>query len=66
MFTNKYYIRRITADGSQMKVMFQDLKNVVSMDFHAKNDDIFFADVGAKTVFKAKIDDKDSKTAVIR
>ena len=46
-------------------VVLQHLKNVVSMDFHAKKDNIFFADVGAKTIYKAKLDDPDSKEPVI-
>ena len=46
-------------------MVLQHLKNVVSMDFHAKKDNIFFADVGAKTIYKAKLDDPDSKEPVI-
>ena len=46
-------------------VYLQHLKNVVSMDFHAKKDNIFFADVGAKTIYKAKLNDPDSKEPVI-
>ena len=48
-----------------MKVMFQNLKNVVSLDFHAQKDMLYFADVGAKTIYKSKLDDPSTKELVI-
>ena len=35
------------------------------MDFHAKKDNILFADVGATTIYKAKLEDTGSKEPVI-
>ena len=67
IFSNKYYIRNMTTDAHQMSLVQMDLRNVVSLDYHYKNGDIYFADVTAKTIFKAKIgqDDITDKTPVI-
>lgn len=54
-FTNKYYVRRLTTDGSQYLLMHQDLRNVVAMDFDNKEDMLYFADVTAKVIYRAKI-----------
>ena len=50
-----------------MSLVQMDLRNVVSLDYHYKNGDIYFADVTAKTIYKAKIgqDDITDKTPVI-
>ena len=65
IFTNKYYIRNISTSGQMMSLMHQNLKNVVSMDYDYTEQMIYFADVGAKTIFKSKIGDPESKTPVI-
>lgn len=54
-FTNKYYVRRLTTDGSQYLLMHQDLRNVVALDFDDKDDMIYFADVTAKMIYRAQI-----------
>lgn len=64
IFTNKYYIRNMSIDASLMNIVHQDLKNVVSMDYHYKRNEIFFADVSAKTIYKSSVDSGE-KTAVI-
>ena len=52
VFTNKYYIRNMTTDATEMRIMHQNLKNVVSMDFHYERNEIYFADVSAKTIYR--------------
>ena len=64
ILTNKYYIRNMSIDAHQMNIVHQDLKNVVSMDFHYKRNEIYFADVSAKTIYKSQVDSTE-KTAVI-
>ncbi|CAL4066593.1 unnamed protein product [Meganyctiphanes norvegica] len=64
-FTNKYYVRRVKTDGSQYLLMHQDLRNVVALDFDDKEDMIYFADVTAKTIFRAKINGTE-KEAIIK
>ena len=65
VFTNKYYIRNMTTDASEMRIMHQNLKNVVSMDFHYEKNEIYFADVSAKTIYRSKVD-SDEKEAVMK
>ena len=48
-----------------MSLMHQDLKNVVSMDYDYSQQMIYFADVGAKTIFKSKIGSPETKAPVI-
>ena len=59
IFSNKYYIRNMSDDATQMSLIQRELRNVVSFDYHYKNQDIYFADVTAKTIFKAKIGQND-------
>ena len=59
VFSNKYYIRNMSDDATQMSLIQRELRNVVSLDYHYKNQDIYFADVTAKTIFKAKIGQND-------
>ncbi|KAA0193938.1 hypothetical protein HAZT_HAZT000341, partial [Hyalella azteca] len=63
-FSNKYYVRRLTTDGSQYMLMQQDLRNVVALDFDVKNEEIFFADVSAKVIYKAKINSTDKEEVI--
>lgn len=63
-FTNKYYVRRLTTDGSQYLLMHQDLRNVVAMDFDNKEEMLYFADVTAKTIFRAKINGSEKEVVI--
>ncbi len=56
IFTNKYYIRNMSTDASEMRIVHQNLKNVVSMDFHYRRNELYFADVSAKTIYRSSID----------
>jgi hypothetical protein len=42
----------MTDDAHMHSVMHQDLKNVVSMDYHYKNGDLYYADVSAKIIYR--------------
>jgi len=42
----------MTDDAHEHSVMHQDLKNVVSMDYHYKNGDLYYADVSAKIIYR--------------
>ena len=51
-FFLQYYVRNMTDDAHDHFVVHQDLKNVVSMDYHYKNGDLYYADVSAKTIYR--------------
>lgn len=53
IFTNKYYVRNISTDGSIYNVVHQDLMNVVAIDFDYKDQKMYFCDVTAKTIFRS-------------
>nr|XP_045622888.1 low-density lipoprotein receptor-related protein 2-like isoform X5 [Procambarus clarkii] len=63
-FTNKYYVRRLTTDGSQYLLMHQDLRNVVALDFDVKDSMLYFADVTAKTIYRGKINGTEKEEVI--
>ncbi|XP_063240571.1 low-density lipoprotein receptor-related protein 2 [Bacillus rossius redtenbacheri] len=66
VFTNKYYVRNMSTDGSQYSLVHQDLMNVVALDFDYKEQYMYFCDVTAKTIFRSKIGSEEEKEPVIR
>ncbi|XP_039499245.1 low-density lipoprotein receptor-related protein 2 isoform X1 [Drosophila santomea] len=71
IFTNKYYVRNMSVDGHQYNLMHQDLMNVVALDFDIREEYMYFCDVTAKTIFRAKYGEADDemppeREAVIR
>ncbi|CAB3367800.1 Hypothetical predicted protein [Cloeon dipterum] len=66
VFSNKYYIRNMTLDGSQYFLSHRDLMNTVALDFDLISGKIYFADVSAKTIFKANINGSGPKEPVVR
>ena len=67
IFTNKYYIRNMSIDATQMNLVHQNLKNVVSMDFHYYQQKLYFADVSANTIYRSDINSQTGeKEAIIK
>lgn len=66
IFTNKYYVRNMSIDAKEYSVVHQDLRNVVAVDFDVKEERIFFADVNAKTIYRATINGTGQKEAIIK
>ncbi len=64
LFTNKYYIRNMTVSAARMSLVHQDLKNVVSMDFHYGRQEIYFADVSARVIYRSKVGES-ARTPVV-
>ena len=50
IFSNRYYLRNMSTDGRQYNLLKMELKNVVALDFDYKEDRIYYADVGNKTI----------------
>lgn len=50
IFTNRYYLRNMSADASQYNLVRMELKNVVALDFDIREERIYYADVGNKTI----------------
>lgn len=52
LFTNKYYVRNMSLDGSHYALVQQELMNVVALDFDYRENHIYYCDVSAKTIFR--------------
>ena len=67
IFTNKYYVRNMSIDAKEYAVVHQDnLRNVVAVDFDETDDRIYFADVNAKTIYRAYVNGSGEKEAIIK
>lgn len=66
IFTNKYYVRNMSLDGSVYSLVQLDLMNVVALDFDHRDNYIYYCDVSAKTIFRSKMNNQDHREAVIR
>ena len=64
LFTNKYYLRNMSADARHYNLVHQNLRNVVALDYDYEQDDIYFCDVSAKTIFKSKIGSEDRQNII--
>ncbi|XP_071451711.1 low-density lipoprotein receptor-related protein 2 [Hetaerina americana] len=53
VFTNKYYVRNMSLDGTRYSLMHRDLTNVVALDFDLTDGRVYYCDVGAKTIYRA-------------
>ncbi|KAG5887844.1 hypothetical protein JTB14_005610 [Gonioctena quinquepunctata] len=65
IFTNKYYVRNMSVDGHVYNLMHQDLMNVVALDYDMKDQQIYFCDVTAKTIFRSPMGSK-TREPIIR
>lgn len=50
IFSNRYYLRNTSLDGTQYNLVKMNLRNVVAIDFDIREQRIYFADVGNKTI----------------
>ncbi|XP_044762088.1 low-density lipoprotein receptor-related protein 2 [Coccinella septempunctata] len=54
IFSNKYYVRNMSVDATVYSLVHQDLLNVVALDFDYVEQYMYFCDVTAKTIYRAK------------
>jgi len=52
IFTNKYYVRNMSLDGTTYNVVHRDLRNAVAVDFDFQRQLVFFADVTGKVIYR--------------
>ena len=65
IFTNKYYLRNMSLDAAQYNLVIQNLRNVVALDYDYREEEIYFCDVSAKTIFKSRVGSEE-RTNIIR
>lgn len=52
LVANRYYIRNMSLDARQNRLMAQGFDNVVSLDYDAKESMAYFADVGKQRIYR--------------
>ncbi|NWR88915.1 LRP2 protein, partial [Furnarius figulus] len=50
IFSNRYYLRNLTADGQSYSLILQGLRNVVALDFDRVERRLYWIDVGRKVI----------------
>lgn len=56
LYSNRYYIRNLTADGSSLSVVLQGLSNVVALDFDTTEKRLYWVDVGTLQIERMYLD----------
>jgi len=52
VFSNRYYIRRVSADGRHYDVLTQTLHNVVALDYDLSENQLYFIDARQKKLLR--------------
>lgn len=65
LYTNRYYIRKMNTDGSQMSVFLQGLDSVVALDFDDSEKMLYWLDTGtSRKIERMRFDGTDRETLV--
>ncbi len=56
LYSNRYYIRNLTADGSSSSVVLQGLSNVVALDFDTTEKRLYWVDIGTQRIERMYLD----------
>lgn len=55
LFSNRYYLRNMSADGHIYSLLRMELNNVVALDFDYAEQRLYFADVGNKSIARMHV-----------
>nr|XP_039251753.1 low-density lipoprotein receptor-related protein 2-like [Styela clava] len=61
LFSNRYYIRNLTTDGRYYSIVEQGFDTIVALDYHYKEERIFWTDVTRGRIESMKFDGTDRK-----
>lgn len=64
LYTNRYYIRNLTTDGSHLSIVLQGLSNVVALDFDHSERRLYWLDAGTLKIERMHFDGTDRETLV--
>ncbi|TNN26603.1 Low-density lipoprotein receptor-related protein 2 [Liparis tanakae] len=56
LYSNRYYIRNMTTDGSHLSLVLQGLSNVVALDFDDYEKRLYWLDAGAGRIERMRFD----------
>uniref|UniRef100_A0A671UNK4 Low density lipoprotein receptor-related protein 2b n=1 Tax=Sparus aurata TaxID=8175 RepID=A0A671UNK4_SPAAU len=62
LYTNRYYIRKVSTDGSQLSIVLQGLSNVVALDFDDAEKRLYWLDTGTGKIERMRLDGTDRET----
>uniref|UniRef100_A0A3Q3BE47 Low-density lipoprotein receptor-related protein 2-like n=1 Tax=Kryptolebias marmoratus TaxID=37003 RepID=A0A3Q3BE47_KRYMA len=62
LYSNRYYIRNLTTDGSHLSIVLQGLSNVVALDFDHYEKRLYWLDTGARKIERMRFDGTDRET----
>lgn len=62
LYSNRYYIRNLTTDGSHLSVVLQGLSNVVALDFDDSEKRLYWLDAGTGKIERMRFDGTDRET----
>lgn len=62
LYSNRYYIRNLTTDGSHLSIVLQGLSNVVALDFDHSEKRLYWLDAGAGKIERMRFDGRDRET----
>ncbi|TDG98033.1 hypothetical protein EPR50_G00214030 [Perca flavescens] len=64
LYSNRYYIRNLTTDGSHLSIVLQGLSNVMALDFDNYEKRLYWLDAGAGKIERMRFDGTDRETLV--
>ena len=64
IFTNRYYIRKLSTDGRYYELLYQGLHNAVALDFDVRDEKVYFIDVQARKIQRISINGTGLETLV--
>ena len=55
MVANRLYVHQISFDGSRSDVAVSDLSYAIAVDFHFRNDSLYWIDSGRRAIMKSSL-----------
>lgn len=62
LYSNLYYIRNLTTDGSQLSIVLQGLSKVVALDFDHSEQRLYWLDAGKGKIERMRLDGTERET----
>lgn len=64
MFSNRYYLRKVSTDGKFYTIVTQGLHNVVALDFDLAEEKLYFIDVQTQKIIRINMNGTGMETVV--
>ena len=65
IFSNRYYIRNLTTDGKNLRMVKSELRNAVALDFDIEAGRLYYADVESRRIFRVNVSNPNATTEVL-